>query len=202
MCFRWQYLSLSGVALKFAGNLKVRSEKLSISETYVNLASNCLNVIRRSCFLSHAFLLQLWQVFHSQCIQIRIMHLGKFECATVKGMRQPCHAKILKGRATGEVKPSQCLGDKLTLKLYTDGIVFNECVFWILKISKLCSPSVGTDWMDVLDKSLRENIKLNENKLLFSFRAIGSRILTIPLYWTRQMPWGEYLAAVDFLWNF
>ena len=173
-----------------------------MSETYINLTSNHLNVIRRSRFLSQAFLLQLRQVLHSQCIQIRIMHLGKFECTTVKGMRQPRHAKILNGKVAGEVKPSQCPGGKLTLKLYTDGIVFSECVFWILKISKLCSPSVGTDWMDVLDKSLRENIKLNENKLLFSFRTIGSRILTIPLYWTRQMPWGEYLAAVDFLWNF
>lgn len=42
----------------------------------------------------------------------------------------------------------------LTWNVYTDGIVFNEWVFWMRKISNLSKPMCGIDSMDVFDKSL------------------------------------------------
>lgn len=51
--------------------------------------------------------------------------------------------------------------DKYTLKLYTDGIVLSEWVFCIRNISRLCNPSVGKAFMDVLDKSLQITVEFN-----------------------------------------
>lgn len=45
-------------------------------------------------------------------------------------------------------------GLQLTWNAYTDGMVFNVCVFWIRKISSFSRPICGIDAMDVFEKSL------------------------------------------------
>lgn len=43
----------------------------------------------------------------------------------------------------------------LTLNVYTDGIVFSECVFWMRRISRFSKPFVGSDSIAVLERSLQ-----------------------------------------------
>lgn len=58
------------------------------------------------------------------------------------------------------------LKQKLTMKLYTDGICLSDCVFSILSSSKFSNPIEGRDNIDVPDKSLLINwIILNDDSI-------------------------------------